>query len=111
MAAQHTPEPWTVRGHLDGLEVVNLQSSSPNACDGVRTICRVQCGDYEVPDYDEAEVNARLLRAAPALLRVLKDLREQLRLSRFRPDVKKDYHLLVADAAAGTVIHEVEQGA
>lgn len=55
--AAHTPGPWLTHGELDNLAVC-AESEDARACDGVRQICRVICGDYEVPNYREHEANA-----------------------------------------------------
>ena len=49
---------------------------------------------------------AELRREKADLVRVLKDLRNELRIH-IKFDVKKHYSLMVADAAAGTVLHKL----
>jgi len=62
---------WEVIGDTDSIRVVNRNSEDPNACDGIRQIALVRQGDYEIPNYAEAEANARLIAAAPKLLAAL----------------------------------------
>ena len=47
--------------------------------------------------------------AAPELLKALKELRKQI-FAHHKMNVKKDYSLLVADAAASKIIHKAEGG-
>lgn len=67
----HTPGPWKVIGSLDDLSVVNMDSDDLGSCDGVRRVAHVVQGGYEIPNYDEAEANARLIAAAPELVEAL----------------------------------------
>lgn len=71
MKTEHTPGPWTIAGDCDRLSVVQENSDNANACDGVRRVALVTCGDFEFPDYDEHSANARLIAAAPELLEAL----------------------------------------
>lgn len=43
------------------------------------------------------------------LLNAAEDLRQKLRESRFKMDVKKDFSLMVAESQLGKVIHELRQ--
>lgn len=74
MKPSHTPGPWAVAGELDYLRVESPNSADPNACDGVRQIAIVRQSDYEIPNYGEAEANARLIAAAPDLLSALEGI-------------------------------------
>ena len=51
--------------------------------------------------------DAALIAAAPDLLRVLTDLRKELQAADLKLNVKKHFSLLAADAAAGTIIHNI----
>jgi hypothetical protein len=66
----HTAGTWRVAGELDFLRV-EAESENPNACDGIRQIALVRQSDYEIPNYEEAEANAKLIAAAPELLDAL----------------------------------------
>lgn len=59
ITTQHTPGPWTARPnkHSDGLYWVHDER-----------------GDYLTLDEDEHEANARLIAAAPELLKVLESI-------------------------------------
>lgn len=59
---------WEVQGSFDELRVGVKNSKDPNSCDNYRQVCIVQQSDYEIPNYTEAEANAKLIAAAPDLL-------------------------------------------
>ena len=56
---------------------------------------------------DEARANARLIASAPELLETLKEVKKQI-FAHYKMNVKKDFSLLLADAAAGKAIHKAE---
>lgn len=55
---------------------------------------------------EQAEENARLIAVSQELLETLVNLRTQLRIHH-KMNVKKDYSLMLADAAAGKVIFKI----
>ena len=69
---KHTPGPWQVAGELDNLRVMS-EIDDEKACDGLRRVALVTCGDFELADYGEHAANARLIAAAPDLLAALQD--------------------------------------
>ncbi len=52
-------------------------------------------------------INARLIAAAPDLLAALMHLSAELRRSRFKMDVRKDYSLMLAAAQADKLAHSL----
>ena len=62
---------------------------------------------YGEIDIDEAKANARLIAAAPDLLKACKMLQNALTEHRLR-DSKKRFSLSIADAAAGKAIAKAE---
>ena len=60
--------------------------------------------DVASPDSEEM-ANARLMASAPELAAALVELRKQL-WAHFKPNVRKHFSLMVADAAAGTALHK-----
>jgi len=73
---QHTPGPWEVDGPNTNLFVANMNSTDERSCDGIRQVCKVEQGSYELPDYQEAAANARLIAAAPQMLEALQLIRD-----------------------------------
>ena len=59
---------WNVQGEFDNIRVGVQNSKDPKSCDNYRQVCLVQQSDYEIPNYTEAEANAKLIAAAPDLL-------------------------------------------
>jgi hypothetical protein len=89
-AAKHTPGPWKLETESrspDGSELVITDS------DGGYTIalCRSATG---IPDADEAEANAKLIAAAPALAEALEKAADTLR------DAATAYHFFGKHVAA-----------
>ncbi len=61
MKTKHTQGDWRVNGHLDDLRIMNKESQ----------ICVVRCFDSAIPNYKESEANAKLIAAAPEMLKEL----------------------------------------
>jgi len=71
MKNKHTPAPWSIIGNELRPRIVNEESTHEGACDGIRQVCIVRQGDYEIPNYEEAQANALLISAAPDMLTAL----------------------------------------
>jgi len=96
METKHTPGPWTF-DHDGEAMFVYRDAVSDDDCESICDLCKHQPDDLQL-------ANARLIAAAPDLLEALAQLRLKLRLSRIKMDVREDFSLMVADAAAGTAI-------
>lgn len=70
MKTQHTQGEWIINGELDET-VIQSRNGDEKGCDGIRQICEVKTGNYEIPDYDELQANAKLIASAPELLEAL----------------------------------------
>ena len=65
---------WEILENHGFALTVHAKTDDPRACDGIREICEVKQGGWEIPDDDEARANARLIAAAPQLLDALREL-------------------------------------
>jgi len=73
--SKHTPGPWKIYGNDTEIYIGNMESTNSGACDGIRMVCDVKQGDYELPDYDEAKSNATLIASAPEMFKTLAEAR------------------------------------
>lgn len=92
----HTPGPWVVRTTEDGRIAIYSKADSLWITEMLRPMPILN-----------SEANAHLIAAAPEMLEALKELKNQIRV-RHKMNVKKDYSLLLADAAAGKAIAKAE---
>ena len=66
--SKHTPEPWIIEGCYSGVRTV-AEVRSP-----IEIVCINSGDDADPPGYMATHANARLLAAAPRLLKVLREL-------------------------------------
>jgi len=95
MNAKHTPGPWKAR-KIAGYTAY-WAVDAPRVEDREPQVCKVSGGLYI--DAPQTEANARLIAAAPELLEALEGMLNNLWQDRKR-DVKRDYSLMVYEAAA-----------
>ena len=100
--SRHTPGPW---------EAFDAKTQDGEVTIGIRgdgefiatlDVVAIGAGPYKLPP--NAEANARLIAAAPELLEACKALLGEMWSGRKRRNVKKDFHLMVAEEAARTAI-------
>lgn len=59
---KHTPLPWAIISPKEHEPVIaQLESDDERSCDGVRQVCEVAQGRYELLDYDEIKANAEFI--------------------------------------------------
>lgn len=100
MNTPHTSGPWTIGRGYASTHATPIRKDGEN----LAWVCGTDSPHQFTPE--QIAANARLIAAAPDLLRVLVDLRKELRANR-KMNVKKDFSLMAADAAAGTIIHNI----
>lgn len=92
MKAKHTSGQWAADGRHVRIPVYNEQAG----CELLTLMLEKEEG--------EAKANAKLIAAAPELLRALEDLTSQINLSSL--NIKKDFSLINAHAQALKIIHK-----
>lgn len=74
----HTPGPWVVTSGYNGRTTVAMVRSPD------RTVCVEAATDAQPPGFDATDANARLIAAAPELLKALKEAVAVARVARDR---------------------------
>jgi len=67
MKTKHTQGEWNIHGELDELTVESVQNKGTDE-ECYKRVALVRCYDAHTPNYEEAEANAKLIAAVPALL-------------------------------------------
>jgi hypothetical protein len=97
----HTAAPWHIESHV--AKPISIISRGWSILDADGNYIGYVLGEQN----EELKANARLIAAAPELLAAIKELSEQIR-AHHPLNVRKDYSLMLADAAAMKVVLKVE---
>lgn len=97
----HTPGPWKIDENEE-LPLAVIQDNEDG--EGICEIGKKESCSYAATP--EQWANARLIAAAPDMLRALKELTKEINLSKL--NIRKDFSLINAHAGALKEIHKAE---